>query len=194
MGLAWSLTLRIPILGKMPRQCHIFHQIWGEGCHLWPNREVRLTPLNHIPTRLLILRIFVQCSVNSGKSPLTLSLLRLINLDIGSIVTDGVDLTRLPHEYVRTKVVALPQQAFIMDAFVRLNVDPFGTASEADTTEALRIVQLWSGIEKKGCLDTLVDDSLLSLGEGQRLVFARAILKGSASQSKLLTLDEFTGR
>lgn len=90
--------------------------------------------------------------------------------------------------------MALPQQAFIMDGSVRFNVDPFGTASEENIIEALRTVQLWSKIEKKGGLDTLVDDSLLSLGEGQLLVFARAMLKGNATQSKVLILDEFTSR
>lgn len=136
----------------------------------------------------------MRCSINSGKSSLTLSLLRLIELDSGSIVIDGVDITRLSHEYVRARLVALPQQAFIMDGSVRFNVDPFGTAAEADIIEALQIVQLWSKIEKKGGLETLVDDSLLSLGEGQLLVFARAILKGNASRSKVLILDEFTSR
>jgi ATP-binding cassette subfamily C (CFTR/MRP) protein 1 len=118
----------------------------------------------------------------------------LIDLDSGSIVIDGVDLTSLSHEYVRSRLVALPQQAFIMEGSVRFNVDPFGTASEADIIETLRTVQLWSKIEKKGGLDTLVDDNLLSLGEGQLLVFARAVLKGSASQGKVLILDEFTSR
>lgn len=44
MWFGQSLTLRIQFLGKMPRQCHNFHPTWGEGCHLWPNREVRQTP------------------------------------------------------------------------------------------------------------------------------------------------------
>lgn len=126
----------------------------------------------------------------SGKSSLTLCLLRMLDLDRGSIKIDGIDIANIPHEYVRAKLVALPQEVFILDGSIRLNVDPAATSSDEEILAALEKVQLLNKILARGGLDATVNDDFFSQGEEQLLVFARAMLR----KSKVLILDEFTSR
>lgn len=119
-----------------------------------------------------------------------LSLLRMLDLDSGSITVDGIDLSTLPHEYVRSHLVAVPQESYIFDGSVRLNIDPTETVPDSDVVEALEKVQLWGKVEERGGLDALIDDKFFSQGEAQLLVFARAMLR----KGRVLILDEITSR
>ncbi|EXF80647.1 ABC transporter [Colletotrichum fioriniae PJ7] len=124
----------------------------------------------------------------AGKSSLILCLLRMMDLDSGTIVIDDVDIATLPHEYVRSKIVAVPQESYIFDGTVRLNLDPGQTVSDAEITAVLKRVQLWNKVEERGGLDAVIDDKFFSQGEAQLLVFARAMLR----KGRVLILDEIT--
>lgn len=108
----------------------------------------------------------------------------------GSIVIDGVDIKSLPHQYVRSRLVALPQDSYIFDGTARLNVDPTQASSDEEIIDVLKKVRLWSKLEARGKLDSIISDDFFSPGESQLLVFARAMLR----KSKILILDEFTSR
>ncbi|KXH25809.1 ABC transporter [Colletotrichum simmondsii] len=125
---------------------------------------------------------------SSGKSSLILCLLRMMDLDSGTITIDNVDISTLPHEYVRSKIVAVPQESYLFDGTVRLNLDPGQTASDEEITMVLKRVQLWDKVEERGGLDAVIDDKFLSQGEAQLLVFARAMLR----KGRVLVLDEIT--
>ncbi|KAK1463361.1 ABC transporter [Colletotrichum melonis] len=125
---------------------------------------------------------------SSGKSSLILCLLRMMDLDSGTITIDNVDIATLPHEYVRSKIVAVPQESYIFDGTVRLNLDPGQTASDEDITAVLKRVQLWEKVEERGGLDAVIDDKFFSQGEAQLLVFVRAMLR----KGRVLVLDEIT--
>lgn len=151
---------------------------------MWSHGEVQ-NALLYLSILMVILT-----KTNSGKSSLTLCLLRMMNLDTGSIRIDGVDLHSLPHEFVRTNLVALPQDSYVFDGTVRLNVDPNKASTDERIVEVLKKVKLWSKIEARGGLDNVIGDDFFSPGESQLLVFARALLR----DSKILILDEFTSR
>lgn len=119
-----------------------------------------------------------------------LSLLRLIDLDSGSITIDGVDISTVPRSHLRSKVVGLPQESYIFDGTVRLNVDPAESASDEVMQSTLEKVQLWAKIEERGGLDAVISEGMFSHGETCLLVFARALLR----KSRVLLLDEFTSR
>lgn len=77
-------------------------------------------------------------------------MLRLIELDSGSIIIDGLDLSTLPREKVRASLIAIPQETFILNDSIRLNIDPSGLISDDDIIAALEKVQLWNVIKSRG--------------------------------------------
>lgn len=124
----------------------------------------------------------------SGKSSLLLSLFRLIEPTGGKIEIDGIDLATLPRETVRTRLIAIPQDPFVLSSSVRENADPSGSSIDAAIIESLKKVQLWSIIESRGGLDAQMKAQPLSHGQQQLFCLARAMLR----ESKILVLDEAT--
>ncbi|KAK1991746.1 P-loop containing nucleoside triphosphate hydrolase protein [Colletotrichum falcatum] len=107
----------------------------------------------------------------NGRSSLTLCLLRMMDLDAGSITIDGVDISTLPHEHVHSKLVAVPQESYIFDGTVRLSLDPTETDPDSEVVTVLEKVQLGA-----------------KTGEAQLLVLVRVMLR----KGKVLTLDEIS--
>lgn len=85
-----------------------------------------------------------------------------MDLQEGSIAIDGYDLSILPHEYVRKRLVALPQDSYVFDGTMRLNMDPTQSVEDEDIIEVLERVHLWHKIEARGGLDTVVGDEFFS--------------------------------
>lgn len=114
----------------------------------------------------------------------------MIDVDKGSIAVDDVELSSLEHEYVRTSLVAVPQEAYLFDGTVRLNVDPTECAGEKDIIQVLERVRLWPVVQRRGGLDVVIDSQFFSHGQKQLLSLARAMLR----KSRVLVLDEVTSR
>ena len=91
-------------------------------------------------------------TIPSGKSSLLSTLLRLLDLDSGAIIIDGQDLSTIPREIIRTRIIAIPQDPFILSESVRINADPTGLASDETIIAALAKVNLWHIISPRGGL------------------------------------------
>ena len=117
----------------------------------------------------------------SGKSTLANLLLRLYNVEDGSILIGGYDINRIPLSVLRRKIGYVPQDNFLFSCTIRENIAfadenlPFEKIEEA-----AKITSVYDDImsfpEK---FDTLLGERgvTLSGGQKQRVSIARAIAK-----------------
>jgi ATP-binding cassette subfamily C (CFTR/MRP) protein 1 len=127
---------------------------------------------------------------SSGKSSLVLSIFRMIELCSGTITIDGVDISKIPRQEIRSGIIGVSQDPFLIKGSVRLNADPTTSCSDEAIIKALKSVKLMPIIEGKGGLDTDIDELFLSHGQKQLFCLARAMLRRSA----ILILDEPTSK
>ncbi|KAJ7145004.1 multidrug resistance-associated ABC transporter [Mycena crocata] len=137
-------------------------------------------------------RIGIVGRTGSGKSSLTLALLRAILTD-GEVYYDGIPTSSLNLEAVRRNMTIIPQIPELLNGSLRRNLDPLGEHDDAALNSALQAAGLASLQGEDGnkiTLDTMIASggANLSIGQRQVLALSRALIRGS----KVILLDEAT--
>jgi ABC-type multidrug transport system fused ATPase/permease subunit len=131
----------------------------------------------------------------AGKSSLSVAMFRLVEVEAGAVLVDGVDLSTLGLSDVRGRpngIAIIPQDPFLFAGTMRECLDPFNACTDEKLLEALLSVRMLGPGKGKEFLDTHVEEggANYSVGERSLLVLARAML----ARPKLLVMDEATGK
>jgi ATP-binding cassette, subfamily C (CFTR/MRP), member 1 len=157
-------------------------------------------------------RIGVVGRTGAGKSSVMTTLFRMVELSGGKITIDGVDISKVGLQDLRSRLSIIPQDPTLFRGTIRTNLDPFEEHTDMELWHALRASHLIGDVEQT---DTAVQDASLdekqdpvtagksrfnletpveeegsnfSLGQRQLMALARALVRNS----QIIVCDEAT--
>lgn len=136
-------------------------------------------------------RIGIVGRTGSGKSTIIQSLFRMVEISGGSILIDGVNISKIGLADLRSRLAIIPQDPTLFQGTIRSNLDPFEEHTDLELSSALRQSGLVDETTASAItLDSAVEEEGLnfSLGQRQLMALARALVKNS----KIIVCDEAT--
>ena len=128
----------------------------------------------------------------AGKTTLVNLIMRFYEIDSGQILIDGIDITDLSREDLRSRIGMVLQDTWLFKGTIRENI-AYGRLGASD--EEVQVAAQASWVDRfvqtlPDGYDTIIDDEggTVSVGEKQLLTIARAFL----ARPQILVLDEAT--
>lgn len=145
-------------------------------------------------------RIGIVGRTGAGKSSIMSTLFRLVEISAGSITVDGLNISTIGLQDLRSRLAIIPQDPTLFRGTIRSNLDPFSEHTDLELWSALRQADLVPADANTDTatasdsshlhLDTVVEEDGLnfSLGQRQLMALARALVRGS----QIIVCDEAT--
>ncbi len=127
-------------------------------------------------------------ATGSGKTTIVNLLMRLYDVDEGSVTIDGKDIREMDYHELRGKFGVVFQNDMIFEDSILENVKVGRTLGESQVEEALLYARAKEFVEEKGGMEEGLDirGANLSGGQKQRILIARAL----AAHPEILILDD----
>jgi ATP-binding cassette subfamily C (CFTR/MRP) protein 1 len=119
------------------------------------------------------------------------ALFRMVELQTGSILIDGTDISQIPLQVLRSKLAIIPQDPVLLTGTVRFQLDPFDAFTDAEIWTVLEQVNMRDMVQSMplGLSEPIRENGEnLSQGQRQLICIARALLR----QTQVLVVDEGT--
>ncbi|TQW01448.1 ABC transporter, transmembrane domain, type 1 [Cordyceps javanica] len=137
-----------------------------------------------------------------GKTTMLLTLLNMLEHD-GPLLIDGIDITHVPRQVLRTRITTISQDFFEVPGSLRDNLLPPEStrptsADQRLDDEAVQNILFVAGLsdvvrDRGGGLNAPFDELGFSRGEMQLVALARAIIHTLECRTRIVLLDEATG-
>ena len=124
----------------------------------------------------------------SGKTTLTLALVRILELNEGIILIDDIDISKIGMDKLRNSISIVTQDPFVFEGSLKENIDPNNNYINNEIENLLNMFNEFHKNKFNLNLKISENGNNLSFGEKQIICIIRALIK----KNNILFLDEAT--